>query len=121
MCGHHVVGAPSVVLGSACQVRSFAKEAASIQRYQGSQNKVLAEGLKSARASGFFNGVNGLVGTGSIVLVLWFGARQVRLLPSPLQKAAVALAGDSCGLICIWAQVRMCDGHPGSTVACDMA
>lgn len=60
-----------------CQVRSFAKEAASMQRYQGSQNKVLGEGLKSARASGFFNGINGLVGTGSIVLVLWFGARQV--------------------------------------------
>lgn len=63
---------------SPLQVRSFAKEAASMNRYMMQQNRVVEQGLKSARASGFFQGLNGLVGTGSIVLVLWFGARQVR-------------------------------------------
>ena len=48
-----------------------------MERYGAAQNRVLQEGLKSARASGFFQGLNGLVGTGSIVLVLWYGARQV--------------------------------------------
>lgn len=59
------------------QVRSFAKETASTERYSGAQGQVLQWGLKSARASGFFFGFNSIIGTGSIVTVLWFGARQV--------------------------------------------
>ena len=60
------------------QVRSFAKEAASTKRYGGAQDQVVSWGLRSARASGFFFGFNSVIGTGSIVFVLWFGARQVR-------------------------------------------
>lgn len=60
------------------QVRSFAKETASTERYGGAQGQVLQWGLKSARSSGFFFGFNSIIGTGSIVMVLWFGARQVR-------------------------------------------
>jgi len=59
------------------QVRSFAKEVASTDRYGGAQRQVLQWGLKSARSSGFFFGFNSIIGTGSIVTVLWFGARQV--------------------------------------------
>jgi ABC-type bacteriocin/lantibiotic exporter with double-glycine peptidase domain len=61
-------------------VRSFAKEAASTERYGRAQQQVLGWGLKSARASGFFFGFNSMLGTGSIVVVLWFGARQVCLV-----------------------------------------
>jgi ABC-type bacteriocin/lantibiotic exporter with double-glycine peptidase domain len=61
------------------QVRSFAKEEASTRRYGGAQDQVVSWGLRSARASGFFFGFNSIIGTGSIVFVLWFGARQVRL------------------------------------------
>ncbi len=64
------------------QVRSFAKEKASTGRYGGSQDQVVGWGLRSARASGFFFGFNSLVGTGSIVFVLWYGARQVSLSSS---------------------------------------
>ncbi|KAK9905752.1 hypothetical protein WJX75_005726 [Coccomyxa subellipsoidea] len=63
--------------GSIRTVRSFAKETASTERYSGAQGQVLQWGLKSARASGFFFGFNSIIGTGSIVTVLWFGARQV--------------------------------------------
>ncbi|EIE23519.1 putative ABC transporter [Coccomyxa subellipsoidea C-169] len=63
--------------GSIRTVRSFAKETASTERYGGAQGQVLQWGLKSARASGFFFGFNSIIGTGSIVTVLWFGARQV--------------------------------------------
>ncbi|CAL8472139.1 g11681 [Coccomyxa elongata] len=63
--------------GSIRTVRSFAKETASTERYAGAQGQVLQWGLKSARSSGFFFGFNSIIGTGSIVTVLWFGARQV--------------------------------------------
>ncbi|CAK0787881.1 hypothetical protein CVIRNUC_011103 [Coccomyxa viridis] len=63
--------------GSIRTVRSFAKEKASTDRYGGAQDQVVKWGLFSARASGFFFGFNSVVGTGSIVFVLWFGARQV--------------------------------------------
>ena len=63
------------------QVRSFAKEQASTGRYGGAQDQVVGWGLQSARASGFFFGFNSLVGTGSIVFVRWYGARQVGFTP----------------------------------------
>ncbi|KAK9828398.1 hypothetical protein WJX81_003942 [Elliptochloris bilobata] len=63
--------------GSIRTVRSFAKEKASCERYGVAQHQVLRWGLKSAHASGFFFGFNSLVAMGSIVTVLWFGARQV--------------------------------------------
>lgn len=67
------------------QVRSFAKEKASTGRYGGAQDQVVSWGLRSAQASGFFFGFNSLVGTGSIVFVLWYGARQVSLSsPAPI-------------------------------------
>ena len=68
-------------LCGALQVRSFAKERASTDRYGGAQDQVVKWGLFSARASGFFFGFNSVVGTGSIVFVLWFGARQVPSSP----------------------------------------
>ena len=46
-------------------------------RYDRSIRKVLRQGLLSARAGGVFFGFNFVVGTGAIVCVLWFGARQV--------------------------------------------
>lgn len=58
-------------------MRSFAKEQASTDRYGGAQDRVVDWGLRSARASGFFFGFNSVIGTGSIVFVLWYGARQV--------------------------------------------
>ena len=61
------------------QVRSFAKEQASTDRYGGAQDRVVDWGLRSARASGFFFGFNSVIGTGSIVFVLWYGARQVSI------------------------------------------
>ena len=72
-----------------------------MERYGAAQNRVLQEGLKSARASGFFQGLNGLVGTGSIVMVLWYGARQVRLQSSPptsVLHTAALLPGDGSRL-----------------------
>ena len=62
-----------------------------MDRYMAQQDRVVEQGLKSARASGFFQGLNGLVGTGSIVLVLWFGARQVRAGLSRPSAARAAL------------------------------
>ena len=52
-------------------------------------------GLFSARASGFFFGFNSVVGTGSIVFVLWFGARQV---PLPFSPADAPECG-CCGML----------------------
>ena len=59
------------------QVRSFAKEAAAVERYQKAQGAVLTWGLKSAVASGVFFGANTFLAFGAIMAVLWFGARQV--------------------------------------------
>ena len=83
----------------AVQVRSFAKEKASTDRYGGAQDQVVKWGLFSARASGFFFGFNSVVGTGSIVFVLWFGARQV-----PLQAPPIALQEQSI-------EIHLCQPH----------
>ena len=82
------------------QVRSFAKEKASTDRYGGAQDQVVNWGLQSARASGFFFGFNSLVGTGSIVFVLWFGARQVSICASA-SRLASCLAGFVIDQPCI--------------------
>ena len=76
------------------QVRSFAKEKASTGRYGGAQDQVVGWGLRSARASGFFFGFNSLVGTGSIVFVLWYRARQVSLSCSALLPFARCVMSD---------------------------
>ena len=59
------------------QVRSFAKEHAAVERYEAAQGTVLKWGLKSAYVSGIFFGLNSFLAFGSIVAVLWFGARLV--------------------------------------------
>ena len=61
-------------------------------RYDRSIRKVLHQGLLSARAGGFFFGFNFIVGTGAIVCVLWFGARQVvddKLSPGELSSFVI--------------------------------
>ena len=97
------------------QVRAFAKERASCLRYDRSIRKVLHQGLLSARAGGFFFGFNFIVGTGAIVCVLWFGARQVvdgKLSAGELSSFVIyalyvgantgALAGVVSSLIQVW-------------------
>ena len=97
----HIHGVNVITLYGAAQVRSFAKERASTDRYGGAQDQVVKWGLFSARASGFFFGFNSVVGTGSIVFVLWFGARQVPLLfPLLMQRKKCAEpTASGCGLI----------------------
>lgn len=65
------------------QVRSFAKEHAAVERYDKAQGNVLVWGIKSARLSGLFFGLNSFLATGSIVTVLWYGARLVSHWFSP--------------------------------------
>ena len=73
----------SIKILMATQVRSFAKEKPSCERYEGAQKAVLGWGLKSATASGFFFGFNAILAPATVSVVLWFGARQVRVLVCP--------------------------------------
>ena len=97
------------------QVRAFAKERAACMRYDRSIRKVLHQGLLSARAGGFFFGFNFIVGTGAIVCVLWFGARQVvdgNLSPGELSSFVIyalyvgANTGALAGVVSSLIQVR---------------
>ena len=92
-------------------MRSFAKEKASTDRYGGAQDQVVKWGLFSARASGFFFGFNSVVGTGSIVFVLWFGARQVNVafsLLMPRNEGANFVTVAYCACECC---VMHCNHH----------
>ena len=87
------------------QVRSFAKEEAATKRYGGAQDQVVSWGLRSARASGFFFGFNSVIGTGSIVFVLWYGARQVRfplMFLSPIRNDLLLDSHPRLILAALW-------------------
>lgn len=58
-------------------VRSFSQERKSMNSYGKDINKSYKSGAKLALASGFFNGVIGIIGQGAVVLVLWYGGSLV--------------------------------------------
>ena len=58
-------------------MRSFAKEEATLGRYDDAQRAALRFGLRSALLEGFFLSANSAVATGAVMVVLWYGARQV--------------------------------------------
>lgn len=58
-------------------VRSFSQERKSMNSYGTDINKSYKSGAKLALASGFFNGVIGIIGQGAVVLVLWYGGSLV--------------------------------------------
>lgn len=58
-------------------VRSFSQERKSKNSYGTDIDKSYKSGAKLALASGFFNGVIGIIGQGAVVLVLWYGGSLV--------------------------------------------
>lgn len=58
-------------------VRSFAQEAAEIERYRGAVHQSYRLAATRALAMGMFNGVAGFAGYGTIALVVWYGGRMV--------------------------------------------
>lgn len=58
-------------------VRAFAQEGAACSRYDDSVDSTQRWGVAAARLSGFFGVFSYLIGTGTVVVILWYGARLV--------------------------------------------
>ena len=92
-------------------VKSFAKEQQAVQRYNTAVQDVLLWGLKSAAAVAVFTGVVLPVATGLLLVVLWYGSRQVLAGVITLGDLntfmlyAIFVAGSASGLAGTAAQV----------------
>lgn len=92
-------------------VRSFAKEMAMEDKYKESQKRALDHGIKYSVISAIFSSVNGAVSTAGIMLVIWFGAREVihgALTPGKLSSFIVYsmyVGGNSGALFGVFSSV----------------
>jgi ATP-binding cassette subfamily B protein len=65
-------------IGGVRTVRSFAREAAEVERYGEAVDRSYRLAAKRALAVGVFQGATGFAGYGAIALVVWFGGNMVR-------------------------------------------